>query len=173
MGLEGDFDLSGLRGSRTAPCIAPFCGALAATFTQKVPWFGTIRPPIGYAAGNWLLYATGGYAYAQLDTNAIAAVGPLVAANNRNETRNGWTLGGGVEVEFASHWSAKIEYLYVDLGRSTTTFLVAPSSQTRCVSTSASYARAWITGSDRPRPRRCARLAGGVNESIPSLASAL
>jgi outer membrane immunogenic protein len=86
---------------------------LAATFTQKVPWFGTIRPWIGYAAGNWLLYATGGYAYAQLDTDATAAVGPLVAANNRNETRNGWTLGGGVEVEFASHWSAKIEYLYV------------------------------------------------------------
>src|ERR1700751_5045683 len=34
VGLEGAFYLSGLRGSRTTPCIAPFCGALAATFTQ-------------------------------------------------------------------------------------------------------------------------------------------
>ncbi|MFI5015785.1 MAG: outer membrane protein [Hyphomicrobiales bacterium] len=126
LGLEADFELSGLRGSRTAPCVPPICGVLTATYTQKVPWFGTLRPRIGYAAGSWLLYATGGYAYAQLDTDATATVGPLVATNNRSETRNGWTLGGGAEVEFAPRWTAEIEYLYVDLGRSTTTFSVAP-----------------------------------------------
>jgi outer membrane immunogenic protein len=115
-----------LQGNRTAPCFTPACGALAATYSQKLPWLGTVRPRIGYAAGNWLLYATGGYAVAALDTNASAAFGPFLAANNRSETRNGWTLGGGAEVEFAAHWTAKIEYLYVDLGRDTTTLLATP-----------------------------------------------
>ncbi len=125
LGFEADFDVSGLRGSRTAAC-PPLCGASAASYTQTLPWFGTLRPRVGYAAGNWLLYATGGYALAELDTNASAAFGSFFAADNRSETRNGWTLGGGVEVAFAPRWTAKIEYLYVDLGSSTTTFLAAP-----------------------------------------------
>ena len=29
----------------------------------------------------------------------------------------GWTIGGGWEYAFAPNWSAKIEYLYYDLGK--------------------------------------------------------
>ena len=126
LGLEASFEGSGLSGSRTAPCLAPRCGALAASYAQKLPWFGTLRPRIGYAFGNWLLYATGGGALGQVDTNATADVGSFVATDNRSQTRSGWTLGGGVEVELAPGWSAKIEYLYVDLGSRTTTFLLNP-----------------------------------------------
>jgi outer membrane immunogenic protein len=126
LGLEADFDATSMRGSRTAPCIAPLCGALAASYEQKLPWLGTVRPRIGYVLGNWLVFATGGYAFAELDTNANAAFGPFFATNRRSETRNGWTLGGGTEVEFAPHWTAKLEYLYVDLGRDTTTLLSTP-----------------------------------------------
>ncbi len=126
LGLEASFDGSGLSGSRTAPCIPPLCAALAASYTQKLPWFGTLRPRIGYALGNWLLYATGGGALGQVDTNATAAVGSFVATNNHSQTRGGWTLGGGVEVELMAGWSAKIEYLYVDLGSRTTTYLLNP-----------------------------------------------
>jgi outer membrane immunogenic protein len=79
-----------------------------------------------YAVGNWLLYATGGAALAQVDTNATAALGPFFAVDNRSQSRTGWTLGGGAEVEFAPRWTAKIEYLHVDLGDRTTTFLLSP-----------------------------------------------
>ncbi len=127
LGLEANFDGSGLSGGRTAPCLPPLCGALAASYAQKLSWFGTLRPRIGYALGNWLLYATGGGALGQVDTNASAAVGPFIATDNRSQTRGGWTLGGGVEVGFAPGWSAKIEYLYVDLGSRTTTYLLSPS----------------------------------------------
>jgi outer membrane immunogenic protein len=126
LGLEANFEGSGLRGARTAPCLPPLCGALAASYTQKLSWFGTLRPRVGYALGNWLLYATGGGALGQLDTNATAALGSFLAADNRKETRDGWTLGGGVEVELARGWTAKIEYLYVDLGSRTTTLLPSP-----------------------------------------------
>ena len=81
---------------------------------------------MGYAFGNWLFYATGGGALGQVDTNATAAVGSFVAADNRSQTRTGWTLGGGVEVGLAPGWSAKIEYLYVDLGSHATTYLSSP-----------------------------------------------
>ena len=98
----------------------------AANYAQSLPWFGTLRPRIGYALGNWLLYATGGGALGQVGTNATAAAGPLVATSNHSQTRGGWTLGGGVEVGFAPGWSAKIEYLYLDLGSRTTTYLLTP-----------------------------------------------
>src|ERR1700722_3111725 len=114
LGLEANFDGSGLSGSRTAPCPPPLCGALAPSYAQKLPWFGTLRPRIGYALGNWLFYATGGGALGQVDTNATAAVGSFVATDNRSQTRGGWTLGGGVEVGFAPGWRAKNEKLYVD-----------------------------------------------------------
>ena len=50
----------------------------------------------------------------------------MVATDNRSQTRGGWTIGGGVEVELMAGWSAKIEYLYVDLGSRTTTYLQDP-----------------------------------------------
>ena len=126
LGLEANFEGSGLGGSRTAPCAPPLCGALAPSYAQKLPWFGTLRPRIGYALANWLVYATGGGALGQVDTNAGAAVGSFVATDNRSRTRGGWTIGGGVEVELMAGWSAKIEYLYVDLGSRTTTYLLNP-----------------------------------------------
>ena len=126
LGLEASFDGSGLGGGRNAPCLPPLCGALAASYRQNLPWFGTLRPRVGYAFGNWLLYATGGGVLGQIDTRATAAVGPFVATDNRSQTRDGWTLGGGVELELLAGWSAKIEYLYVDLGSRTTTYLSTP-----------------------------------------------
>jgi outer membrane immunogenic protein len=126
LGLETNFEGSGLSGARTAPCSPPLCGALAPSYAQKLPWFGTLRPRVGYALGNWLVYATAGGALGQVDTKATAAVGSLVATDNRSQTRGGWTIGGGVEVELMAGWSAKIEYLYVDLGSRTTTYLLDP-----------------------------------------------
>lgn len=126
LGLEANFEGSGLSGGRTAPCLPPLRGALSASYTQKLTWFGTLRPRIGYALGNWLLYATGGAALGQVSADATAAVGPFIAADSRSQTRDGWTLGGGVEVGFAPGWSAKIEYLYVDLGSRTSTYLQYP-----------------------------------------------
>ena len=34
-----------------------------------------------------------------------------------SDTRVGWTVGGGLEWMFLPNWSAKVEYLYYDLGR--------------------------------------------------------
>ena len=124
-GVETDFQGSTLEGTLAAPCQPGFCGgALTATYSQKVPWFGTVRGRIGAASNGWLVYATTGYAYARLDTDASASAGPASASVSLHETRNGWTAGGGIEVSFAPGWSAKLEYLYFDFGRTTTTWVL-------------------------------------------------
>ena len=48
------------------------------------------------------------------------AFGELRATTSacRNPHHAGWTLGAGAEFGFAPNWSAKIEYLYVDLANS-------------------------------------------------------
>jgi opacity protein-like surface antigen len=120
LGVEADFQASGLEGTLTAPCLPGLC----ASYSQKVTWFGTARGRIGYAADGWLLYATGGYAYARLDTDATATAGPATATFTLRDTRNGWTVGTGIEVQFAPRWSAKLEYLYLDLGRNTSSWVL-------------------------------------------------
>jgi len=72
------------------------------------PWFGTLRGRAGFAINNVLLYATAGLAYGGLK----AELGSLT----ESKTLVGWTGGVGLEYGFAQNWSAKVEYLYMDLG---------------------------------------------------------
>jgi len=87
------------------------------TFTEKVRWFGTTRLRAGYAADNWLFYATGGLAYTGLE-GSVAAAG--VSATAR-ATKLGWTIGAGVEQAFSRNWTWRLEYLYVDAAKITST----------------------------------------------------
>jgi outer membrane immunogenic protein len=64
------------------------------------------------ANGNWLLYATGGLAVGE-----VHGWDSFTPASG-SAFRAGWTVGAGVETSFAPHWTAKLEYLYVDLGKS-------------------------------------------------------
>lgn len=72
------------------------------------PWFGTLRGRVGYALNNILFYGTGGLAYGGL-TGQLNGL-------EENKTLVGWTGGLGMEVGFNQKWSAKAEYLYMDLG---------------------------------------------------------
>ena len=123
LGLETDFQGSSLKGSIGTPCIVGVCAVpLNGTFSQEIPWFGTVRGRAGYSQAGWLLYATGGYAYGRVNTNAAATAGAVSAQLSTGEMANGWTAGAGAELLLAPHWSVKLEYLHVDLGRVTTNF---------------------------------------------------
>jgi len=71
------------------------------------PWFGTVRGRVGYAFNNILFYGTGGLAFGELRAETFGL--------SETHTNVGWTLGVGTEVGLAQNWTAKIEYLYVDL----------------------------------------------------------
>src|SRR5262249_35751872 len=55
------------------------------------------------------------------------AVNTIVSSHN---TKAGWTAGGGLEGRLAGNWTAKIEYLYLDLGTVTTIPAPAANSTT-------------------------------------------
>jgi outer membrane immunogenic protein len=74
------------------------------------PWFGTVRGRVGYALGNVLFYGTGGLAFGELRATTFGL--------SESHTNAGWTVGVGGEMGFAPNWSAKVEYLYVDLADS-------------------------------------------------------
>ena len=96
-GLEGDLQVTGAEET-----FAPW------KFSN--PWFGTVRGRAGYALGNVLFYGTGGLAFGELRANTFGL--------SESHTNAGWTLGAGAEMAFAPNWSAKIEYLFVDLSNS-------------------------------------------------------
>jgi outer membrane immunogenic protein len=96
---------------------------------RSLDYLGTVRGRLGYlVTPTLLLYGTGGLAYGQTNLST-AAVGPGVfAAASFSDTRVGWTAGGGLEWMFMPRWSAKIEYLYYDLGSIATPAAVASGS---------------------------------------------
>ena len=102
----------------TSNFTSPALGAVS--FTETVLSEGTVRARIGYAPGHWLLYATGGFAWA-FDQQSLTQV-----ATGNTETpflwRLGWTVGGGAEVPITPHWTARLEYLFKDYGRYTSSF---------------------------------------------------
>ena len=106
-GLEGDIDLSTMKGSTIGT------GACAGTGCEtRNRWFGTARGRIGYSFDRWLPYITGGAAFGDLKLTPNTGVA-------ETKTRVGWTAGAGVEWAFLANWSAKLEYLYADLGKTT------------------------------------------------------
>lgn len=100
------------------------------TLEQKLRWFGTVRGRVGYGQDGWLWYVTGGLAYGQVDNNYSFATGGTSGAVDASHIQTGWTVGAGVETQLWGHWSAKAEYLYMDLGSTTDTFVVAPATFT-------------------------------------------
>jgi outer membrane immunogenic protein len=101
-GLEGDFDYSTMHGD--AACPGGGC-------STRINWLATGRARIGYAFDRFLPYITGGAAFGNVRMQHGAAVD--------HDNQLGWTAGAGLEWAFLGAWSAKIEYLYVDLGTAT------------------------------------------------------
>jgi outer membrane immunogenic protein len=116
-GVEGDFDWQGLSGtSSSAFCTSLFTStalnSTAAGLSCKTQsnWFGTIRARFGYAWDRVFAYGTAGGA----GVNVQTSLNGLPAQTN---SEFGWTVGAGLEWAFAENWTAKVEYLFVDLAQ--------------------------------------------------------
>lgn len=71
------------------------------------PWFGSLRARAGFAMNNTLFYATAGLAYGGLSVE--------LAGVRESRSSLGWAAGAGMEVGLSENWSAKAEYLIMDL----------------------------------------------------------
>ncbi|MCA0407119.1 MAG: porin family protein [Proteobacteria bacterium] len=102
LGAEGDYAWSGVKGSTFVGC--------AAGCSTNIRSFGTARVRVGYAIDRFMPYITGGLALGDVRGSAG---GNLTGS----EFRAGWTLGAGLEAAVWNNVTAKVEYLYADLGK--------------------------------------------------------
>ena len=89
-------------------------GLCAGGCLTKSTWLSTVRGRAGYAFDRYLVYGTAGAAFGNV--RASFSNDPVSSA-----TETGWTAGAGIEVALARNWSAKAEYLFVDLSNGSCT----------------------------------------------------
>jgi outer membrane immunogenic protein len=130
-GVEADFDGTSAKDNvnwifQGNALTVPF----STFFKTKIDALGTVRARVGYL---WspilLLYGTGGLAYGQTKLGSAfvcSACTPPSGSSAALQTSNtsvGWTVGGGTEWKLTPSWSAKLEYLYVNLGSQSNTIV--------------------------------------------------
>lgn len=141
IGLEADFDWSGIKGAGVSNFLIDTVnfppGTSNFSVTQNVEWFGTIRGRLGWMPVNsTMLYGTAGFAYGHVRENVALSSTPFnnlgngtfsfqcnaagnCFAGTSSHTATGWTAGGGIEYALWRNVSVKGEFLYVSLGGDT------------------------------------------------------
>lgn len=119
-GIESDFEYIGLHKAFDGTLVTPTPVNQVTHTDIRTDWLFTLRGRFGWAWDRTLIYATGGLAVADVrfsQTNSFSGIPqPTSDIFNVAETKVGWVIGGGAEQAFGDRWSAKVEYLHVDLG---------------------------------------------------------
>jgi outer membrane immunogenic protein len=136
-GVEADWDFSSERSTLIVQGqnIAATLFTINYTDQERIRDLGTFRGRIGWAHDSYLWYVTGGGAWARIDSDYTLGSSfpvttfPSGTSESFRTTKGGWTIGAGVETcLWGSGWSAKLEYLYVNLGTITNTFQTVPTA---------------------------------------------
>ena len=110
-GLEGDITWSDVKGSSAAVTPAGLLNA------QGLPdLYSTITGRIGYAVDRALYYVKGGAAWMSEDFRQTSITTPFCVGTpcTGSNATWGWTVGAGVEYAIDPHWSARLEYDFLD-----------------------------------------------------------
>jgi opacity protein-like surface antigen len=126
-GLEADIQGAGVRGGNGQIGVVPAPLGFAATSfkaNRALESLGTVRGRLGYTVTPAIMaYVTGGFAFGGADlTGAVTqSLRPSLlvsdtARGDRYGLLTGWTVGAGAEAALNRNLSARLEYLYYDLG---------------------------------------------------------
>lgn len=116
IGIDGYYDGASVTGNGVDVSPGPGLGTgNISNKTEKMKWDSAVTGRLGLANNNWLFFVKGGWAWAGFSGTGVTAtaLGAPVGNGSYSNTRNGGTVGVGVEYGFAAHWSAKLEYDYV------------------------------------------------------------
>jgi outer membrane immunogenic protein len=96
-GIEADLSSAWVEGSNGGCC------------SHSIDWLYSVRARAGLASADnrWLIYATGGAAWADIAYRSAGFSG-------HSETQFGWVAGGGIERALTPNWTARVEYLFYD-----------------------------------------------------------
>jgi outer membrane immunogenic protein len=128
VGIEADVSALGAKGSDTGTVTALGIPGVFTSATSQIDWLALFTGRLGYAWDHALFYAKGGVAAGDTkDSFALfsnTGAPAFIDLGTKTNMMVGWTVGGGIEYAFAPHWTAKIEYDYVDLGTNSENFNV-------------------------------------------------
>lgn len=113
LGVGGDYGWTEANGSH------PSARETGVTYRSETQGLGALTGRVGYAAGDVLLYMTGGVAWERVSYSA--ATTQIGTAYRASVTREGWTIGGGGEYAITEHLSAFVHYAHYDFGTDRTT----------------------------------------------------
>jgi outer membrane immunogenic protein len=88
-------------------------------FADGIDYLATLRARLGYASGNFLIYATAGVAFAGFDEDPLKfKLGRKSYSidSDDDDTEVGFVVGGGVEYKLRPNWSVGLEGLYYMFG---------------------------------------------------------
>jgi outer membrane immunogenic protein len=145
VGFEGDIDWSNLRGNSSVAGCVGLGAAPGSTCQTNSDWLGTARARVGYAFDRVLIFGTAGGAFGNMRA-VLNPPGTSIAI----PTQLGWTVGAGAEYAFTEAISAKVEYLFVNLGTAGCPAaigcagLVTPAGSTGTLSLSESLVRGGV-----------------------------
>ena len=115
-----------------------FCSAATALASNRRCLVRHCAWRVGYSLGSTLFYGTAGFAYGSTRTVLNEYNVPAAAQITINRSRGGWTAGAGIESPLkilslfglsSANWTAKTEYLYVDLGNTSNGFTALATPQ--------------------------------------------
>lgn len=95
---------------------------ITADCERELNWLATLTGKIGFASGRTMIYAMGGIAWGEIETNVdVNVVLPpiivgTVATINGEETHTGWVAGLGIQHALTKNLIIGIEYAHIDLG---------------------------------------------------------
>ncbi len=141
LGIEADYDAAEIKGSSTSSVTEQFgvvvceqqidgCATSvtrSASIDSKIDGLGSVRGKTGWAfAPNWLVYGTGGLAFAHVKYTSTLneTYNYASGGSGGNETLNalggasrlGWSLGAGLDwryqIDQGSSWVFGVEYLH-------------------------------------------------------------
>ncbi|WP_170182081.1 outer membrane beta-barrel protein [Phreatobacter stygius] len=117
LGLEQDFSVTTLSPGNGASGMVSAGLPYASSFRQKLDWLATTRLRLGVTpTERLLLYVTGGLAYGQVNVTSSVALPDVTVAGADRDLRVGWAAGAGLDYALTQTLSARLEYLYYDLG---------------------------------------------------------
>jgi outer membrane immunogenic protein len=125
-GVEADVSIMHVKGSDDALLIEPDAVNAITTATSQLEWLALFTGRTGYAWDRALFYVKGGVAAGRTTDNLVftqtVAATELLDFGTKDNIQVGGTIGAGIEYALAPHWSTKVEYDYVDLGKTSEHF---------------------------------------------------
>ncbi len=88
---------------------------------EQLEYLATARGRLGWGMGSWTPFVTGGLAWASMRHSRTDFTTGFEDATSSG-LRAGYVVGGGVDHALDGNWSARLEYLYTNLGSAGFTF---------------------------------------------------